>query len=69
MRSENANPNPSANGGRKAPKSLKAYHTPEFRILAPAQAAAELRAKSLPGDAGARQLLKIATELSQRRRA
>jgi len=69
MRSESANPNPSANGGRKAPKSLKAYNTPQFRILTPAQAAAKLRAKSLPRDAGAQQFLKIATELSQRKRA
>lgn len=64
----NANPNLSANGGRIAHKSLKAYNAPQFGILTPEQAAAELRAKALPGDAAAEQLLRIATELSRKNR-
>ena len=61
-------PDSSANDGRKAPESLKAYKAPQFKILTPEQAAAELRAKALPGDAGAQELLKIAEELCRQRR-
>ena len=61
-------PDSSANDGRKAPKSLKAYKAPQFKILTPEQAAAELRAKALPGDAGAQELLKIAEELCRQKR-
>jgi hypothetical protein len=57
-----------ANGDRDAQKSLKAYKAPQFEILTPDQAAAWLRAKALPGDAGAQQLLKIATELAKKSR-
>ena len=57
----------SANGDRNAQKSLKAYKAPQFEILTPDQAAAWLRAKALPGDAGAQKLLKIATELAKKR--
>ena len=57
----------SANGDRDAQESLKAYKAPQFEILTPAQAAAWLRAKGLPGDAGAQQLLEIATELAKKR--
>jgi hypothetical protein len=48
MRSGSADPDSSANGGRKAQKSLKACTAPQFKILTPEQAAAELRAKALP---------------------
>jgi len=65
MSTGNAYPDSSANGGRKACKSLKAYHAPQFKILTPEQAAAELRAKAPPGDAVAQRLLRIATELSR----
>jgi hypothetical protein len=59
----------SANGDRNAnaQKSLKAYKAPQFEILTPDQAAAWLRARAVPGDAGAQQLLKIATELAKKR--
>jgi hypothetical protein len=57
----------SANGDRNAKKSLKAYKAPQFEILTPDQAVAWLRAKAVPGDAGAQQLLKIATELAKKR--
>lgn len=63
-----AYPDSSANDGRKAPKSLKAYHAPQFKILTPEQAVAELRAKALPGDAGAQELLKMAEELCRQKR-
>jgi hypothetical protein len=56
----------SANGDRNAQKSLKAYKAPQFEILTPDQAAAWLRAKALPGDAGAQQILKIATEMAKK---
>jgi hypothetical protein len=68
MRSGSADPDSSANGGCKAQKSLKAYNAPQFKILTPEQAAAELRAKALPGDAGAQELLKIATALAKKSR-
>jgi hypothetical protein len=57
----------STNGDRNAQKSLKAYKAPQFEILTPDQAAAWLRAKALPGDAGAQELLKIAMELAKKR--
>jgi hypothetical protein len=56
----------SANGDRNAQKSLKAYKAPQFEILTADQAAAWLRAKVLPGDAGAEQILKIATEMAKK---
>jgi hypothetical protein len=59
----------SANGDRDAQKSLKAYKPPQFEILTPDQAAAWLRAKAMPGDAGAQQLLEIATELAKKRQS
>lgn len=61
-------PNSSANDGRKAPKSRKAYNAPQFKILTPEQAVAELRAKALPGDTGAQEFLKIAEELCRQKR-
>jgi hypothetical protein len=59
----NTGPGSSANGGRNVQKSLKAYKAPQFEARPPDQAAAWLRAKSLPGDAGAQRLLEIATEM------
>jgi len=63
-----AHPDSSANDGRKAHKSLKAYNAPQLKILTPEQAAAELRAKALPGDAGAQELLRIAEDLCRQKR-
>jgi len=58
----------SANGGRNIRRSLKPYHAPQFTILTAEQAEAQLRDKALPGDAGAGQLLNIATGLASRSR-
>jgi hypothetical protein len=66
MCSGDAGQGSSANGDRNAQKSLKAYKAPQFEILTPDQAAAWLRAKGMPGDAGAQQLLEIATELAKK---
>ena len=63
-----AHPDSSANDGRKARKSLKAYNAPQLKILTPEEAAAELRAKALPGDAGAQELLRIAEDLCRQKR-
>ena len=53
--------------GRKAKRSLKPYHAPQYKILTAEQAEAELRAQALPGDASAQRLLKIATELAKKK--
>jgi hypothetical protein len=63
-----ANTRSSANGGCNANRSLKSYTAPQFKILTPERAVAELRAKAFPGDTGAQQLLKIATALANKRR-
>jgi len=66
MGTGNAYPDSLANGGCNAHKSLKTYNAPQFKILTPEQAAAELGAKDLPEDAGAQQLLRMATQLSRK---
>ena len=54
---------PSSNAGSfsgdRPSKARKPYNPPKFRISAPDQAEAELKAKGLPGDPGARELLKL----------
>lgn len=63
-----AYPDSSANDGRKAPKSLKAYNAPQFKILTPEQAIEKFRAEALPGDVGAQKLLRIAEGLCRQKR-
>ncbi len=58
----------SGSGGRNAHRLLTPYHPPQFKILTPEQAEAQLRDKALPGDAMAQQLLKIATRLTSKSR-
>jgi len=67
MRPVSADQDSSANGARSAQRRLKPYNAPQFKILTPEQAEAELRARALPGDAGTQQLLKIASKLARSR--
>jgi hypothetical protein len=58
----------SVNRARSAKQVLKAYYSPHVTKLTPEEALARLRSKALLGDAGARELLKIATELMERQK-
>ena len=68
MRSVSSDTDGAAIGGRNIRRSLKLYHAPQFKILTAEEAETQLRDKALPGDAGAGQLLKIATGLASRSR-
>jgi hypothetical protein len=56
----------SLNRARSAKQVLKVYYSPHVTKLTPEEALARLRSKALLGDAGASELLKIATELMER---
>jgi len=45
--------------GDRPSKATKPYNAPKFRITPPEQTEAELKDKGLPGDPGAKELLKL----------
>jgi len=58
----------SLNRARSAKHVLKAYYSPHVTKLTPEEVLARLRSRALLADAGACELLKIATELMERQK-